>query len=106
MPAKELRGSWERDPEGYYDKSLRDMQAIIDFIRDYRAEKGISPSYAEIAVGIGQGIQNQPNVSRLIKRLEDEGFLVHLASGARTIAVAPNPPRKVYYSRESEPETN
>lgn len=72
-------------------------QAILNFIAHYHTANGVSPSYAEIAIGIGRKEADRANVRSLCNALVDEGFLEHGASGVRDLVLTQKPPRKVYY---------
>jgi hypothetical protein len=85
----------------YRDKTLRNMQEIINFVGRYRREHLVSPTLAEIAVGIGMTEKDFGNVQPMVKKLVEEGFLFYAAKGgARTIVVSDPQPRPYYYRRE------
>ena len=46
---------------------------MLDFIRAYVKVHGISPPYETIAKGIG--LKAKSNAYRIVKRLEEDGFL-------------------------------
>lgn len=60
---------------------------ILDFIRSFRKEHGISPTYEEIAVGIGRSPEARSNIFSLVKNLIDEGYIKQAASGSRALVV-------------------
>jgi len=82
------------------DKTLIRMQAILDFVKSYRDENLISPTMAEIAVGVGWQSKDVGNIHPLIEQLINAGFLERVAKGARTLVVSNNPPRPFFYRRE------
>lgn len=96
------------------DKTLRNMQSIIDFISRYRHEHLISPTLAEIAVGIGMTAKDFGNVQPMVRKLVEEGFLFYATRGsttdpqkrvyrgARTLIVSDPLPRPYYYRREEK----
>ena len=57
----------------------------IGFIRAYHAEKGITPTYAEIMEALGLGSKSQ--VADVVARLEDRGFITRIPHRARAIAI-------------------
>lgn len=76
------------------------MQAILDFVRAYYAREGIPPTLKEITVGIGRPESDFPNVSNLIKRLIEAGFLYRAGNGnssMRCLMLVDKPPRKQFY---------
>jgi hypothetical protein len=70
---------------------LRPRQAdCLRFIADYqRRHDGVSPTYDEIASGIGAG--GKSNVARLLDELEDLGRIKRLPNRSRAITIIPNP---------------
>lgn len=85
---------------GHKDATLRNMQKIFEFVRDYpKQNDGMSPTLAKIAVGIGKREQDVGNVQILVKQLIKDGFLVNTQRFAG-LRVAPKPPRRYYYKPE------
>lgn len=65
--------------------------ATLQFVIDYqRANNGTSPSYEEMAVGIG--VKGKSGISRLVKSLEARGYIRRVPSRAREIDVIKLPP--------------
>ncbi len=59
------------------------MQVCLDFIRAFIAERGYSPSYQEIADGIGLRSKNATH--RLIHELRERGLIELLPNRSRSI---------------------
>ena len=60
-------------------------QAVLDFVKQYRTKKGISPSYREI--GKGCGITSTSNVRYHLDILERDSLIKRHAGVARGIVV-------------------
>lgn len=58
-------------------------QLILSFIHEYRRVKGISPTYQDIATGIGY--TSEGTAYTLTEELVREGWLKRVAPGARTL---------------------
>ncbi len=56
---------------------------VLDFVRDYLAEHGVSPSYSEIAAGVGA---DRMAVKRAIRSLVADGLMIQ-TPGARGLAM-------------------
>ena len=66
---------------------LADRQvAILDCIREYRAQHGYSPSIREI--GDAVGLTSTSSVHHQLRKLEDLGVLVRVPHRSRTALVA------------------
>ena len=48
-------------------------QLVLDFIRTYMKQHGVSPSYDTIAKGLG--MSSKSNIHRIIHRLKQDGHL-------------------------------
>lgn len=61
-------------------------QLIISFIHEFRRVKqGISPTFEEIAVGIGYGRNSEGTVFTHVQALIAEGWLEQIVPGARGV---------------------
>ena len=58
---------------------------VLDFIVDYQVEKGYSPTYAEIADGVG--VSSIGGVAAHIKKIEARGYIKTLPGNRRMIEV-------------------
>lgn len=99
---KKKRASNQYQPYKPRPATLKRKQAILDCIRRSRGERGISPTYDEIAAEVYDNPSYAPAVHRLVLQLIDEGFLVQVASGARTLVLALPQPRAHYYQERQE----
>lgn len=73
------------------------------FIRDYMADYGYSPTYAEIAAGIGN---SRARVEELIRQLEERGVIRRVAKRPRALQVIvdlPTPRKAVATPRPAAP---
>lgn len=61
------------------------QRQMFDFIRGYWKERGYSPSYREIADGVG--IRSISGVSRMLICLQERGLVTFLPHKARSIFV-------------------
>ena len=86
-------------PQGATEATLRDMQKILDFVKQYVSVNKIAPTLTEIAVGIGRKPEDFGNVQPMVKKLIAEGFLVSNGR-VRSLTVAKNPPRRHFYKPE------
>jgi len=76
-------------------------QAIIDFIREFRAKNdNMSPTIRQITVAIGYQPQSFGTVHTLVNSLIAEGWLVKAGEGAKTLKLADPLPADYYYRRE------
>lgn len=67
-------------------KVTKKQKAILDFIEDYTDENGVSPSYREIAAGVG--LKSVSSVAEHIDNLVALGALKKAGDGsARTLQV-------------------
>jgi len=56
----------------------------MDFIRDYREKNGYSPTYAEIAIGMGK---HPSTIKACIDEMCKKGFLKVVPGAGRTITI-------------------
>ncbi len=63
----------------------------LRFIVDYMDENIVSPSYGEIAAGMG--VASKANASRLLDGLEERGYIGRIRYRVRSISVLKRPPR-------------
>lgn len=70
-----------------YGLTKRQADALR-FIREYMAQNdGVSPSYSEIAVGIGLSHRSKSTVFRMVRELEQRGAVALLRDSKRSIHV-------------------
>jgi len=60
-------------------------QLILDFIHEYRRVREVSPTYVEIAVGIGYASNAEGTAYTLVEALIAEGWLRRVQAGSRSI---------------------
>lgn len=65
----------------------RRQKDVVDFVSEYAAANGISPSYDEIRVHLG--LASKSGVHRLVQELVGRGVIDFMADRARTIIVRP-----------------
>lgn len=59
---------------------------LLDFVTAYSAEHGgVSPSYQEIAAGIGISPKSKSTIYRLVKTLEADGLVSYRKNGKRSL---------------------
>lgn len=88
-------------PFGRSEATLRSMQGIIEFVKQYHKDNRFAPTLKEIALGIGKKEQDFGNVHQLVQQLIDEGFLVNAGRHqGRSITLAAKPPRRWYHKSE------
>lgn len=63
------------------------QQDALRFIAGYQAAKGYSPSYSEIAVGIGLTAKCKARVCEIMTSLQERGAVRQLAGRRRAIDV-------------------
>jgi SOS-response transcriptional repressor LexA len=63
----------------------RSQRKVLEFIRGYILEHGLSPSYIEIAAGIG--VKGKGSVALHVARLRERGFITYQDNRARSIAI-------------------
>lgn len=80
------------------DINLQHLQDIIEYIKDYRSRKHISPTLSEIANHIYGNPKGFGNAKLLVNQLIEEGFLEQIASHRGLIVCDPMP-REFYYKR-------
>lgn len=61
----------------------RRQRDLLEFIRKYVNDYGISPSYEEMCVGIG--LAGKAGIHRLVVGLRDRGFVDFQPSSARSV---------------------
>jgi len=61
------------------------MKDTLDFIVDYQVERGYSPTFREIADGIG--VSSTGRIQVLVNALQDRGYITTRAGGRRSIDV-------------------
>lgn len=61
------------------------MKDTLDFIVEFQVEKGYSPTFREIADGIG--VSSTSRVQVLVNALKDRGYISTRAGGRRMIDV-------------------
>lgn len=69
---------------------VRQMQ-LLRYIRGYQVAKGYSPSFSEMALGIGLSPRSKGMVSALLDALEARGLVRRLYMRARAIDVLVRP---------------
>jgi len=76
------------------DKMLTKKQyKLLDFIDKYQKRSGISPSFEEMKIGLG--LKSKSGIHRLVKNLEDRGFVRRLPNRARALEVIRRPEREM-----------
>lgn len=82
----------------YHDTKAKRKAQIIDFIRQYRDDhSGLSPTYAEIAEGLGLNVNSARWIQSWVNELIDEGWLRKLPDvPQRNIVPVEPPPAKEY----------
>lgn len=60
-------------------------QLILDFIHEYRRKREVSPTYLEIAKGIGYADNAEGTAFTLVEELVQEGWLRRVQAGSRSI---------------------
>jgi SOS-response transcriptional repressor LexA len=66
-------------------KITKKQQAVLDFLRDYMEEKGVSPSYREIMAGLG--LSSVSAVAEHVDNLVAKGILKKNPGEARTLEI-------------------
>jgi len=61
------------------------QRQLYDFVKQFTAEHGFSPSYSEISDHLG--IKSKGGVHRLVTALSDRGFIEYRYGRARSIVV-------------------
>ena len=62
---------------------------VLRYLESYAEENGASPSYDEIAAKLG--LVSKGNITRIIGRLTEQGFIRHMPGRARSIEVVHAP---------------
>lgn len=60
-------------------------QLILNFVHEYRRIREISPTYLEIAIGIGYATNAEGTAYTLAEQLINEGWLRRVQAGSRSI---------------------
>lgn len=94
------KGKHERSP--LQDQTEIRRQQILDCVRLSHEDKGIAPTYREIALYIGWEETSFGTVFPLVEDLIRAGFLQRKAKGARTLALVIPQPSDFYYSRSRD----
>lgn len=76
-------------------------QLILDFIHEFRRKKEISPTYEQIAVGIGYKGNSEGTIYTYINELIAEGWLKRVG-GVRSVVPTRKPEEQ--YANVKEPE--
>jgi len=61
------------------------MKDTLDYIVEFQVEKGYSPTFREIANGIG--VSSTSRIQALVNALQDRGYVTTRAGGRRSIDV-------------------
>lgn len=69
--------------------SRQRKQLILNFIHEYRTIKSISPTYEEIAVGIGYSATAEGTAYTLVNELVNEGWLNRIGGARSLVPVYP-----------------
>ena len=69
------------------------QRKLLGFIAGHIATTGVSPTYEEMQIGLGQKSKN--NVHRLVQRLEERGHIKRCPNRARALQVIT--PVETYY---------
>jgi len=62
---------------------------LLDFIKQYQSENGVTPTYDEMKEGID--LHSKSGIHRLVSGLEERGYITRLADRARAITVHDKP---------------
>lgn len=60
-------------------------QLILNFVHEYRRKREISPTYLEIAKGIGYADNAEGTAYTLVEQLVQEGWLRRVQAGSRSL---------------------
>jgi len=93
-----LRGKYKRSP--YKDIKKIRKQQIIDFVKDFVFRKKYSPTYNEIAEGIGYSYESQGTIYPWVQELIAAGWLKHTHEGGRSLVAVDKPEGEYFYRRE------
>lgn len=77
-------------------------QLALNFIHEFRRIKQVSPTFEEIAVGIGYSRNSEGTAFSLIQDLIAEGWLIQAVPGARGIVPAKGAGEE--YAKITDPE--
>lgn len=62
------------------------QSSLLAFIRSYYQERGYTPSYDEMKVGMGY--RSKDSIFRLVTGLEERGYVLRIPGRARCIRLA------------------
>lgn len=79
-----LTNSYHNRPK---TKTNAKKQAILDIVRQWREKKQTAPTYRELATEIGYQAGSFGTVHKLVDELIAEGYLIHIHSGSRSLAL-------------------
>jgi repressor LexA len=65
------------------------QRQLYDFVKEFLAQNGFSPSYSEISNHLG--IKSKGGVHRLVTALSDRGFIEYRYGRARSITITNRP---------------
>ena len=65
------------------------QRKLYNFVKEFLAEHGFSPSYSEISDHLG--IKSKGGVHRLVTALSDRGFIEYRYGRARSITITARP---------------
>ena len=63
------------------------QKTLLDFIVSYQKEKGYTPTYGEMSVGIGNSPKSVFSVHRMVQQLKDRGYVTSTHGSERSIQV-------------------
>ena len=67
------------------EKAERQIEAILDYLRDYISTNGFSPSYREISLGVG--LKSTNSIKAYLDVLEQRGLISRQTNKNRTIEI-------------------
>jgi SOS-response transcriptional repressor LexA len=77
-------------------------QLILNFFHEYRRVREISPTFLEVAIGIGYAVNAEGTAHTLVQELIEEGWLKRVQAGSR--AILPTHPLDSQYAEIVDPE--
>jgi SOS-response transcriptional repressor LexA len=80
----------------------RQQARALDFVRRYANEHGFSPSFQEVAAGVG--LASKGGAKRLLDHLRDRGFISFAPRQARSIQLIERPAAGADLSRRTDGE--
>lgn len=72
---------------------------LMKFIEDYIIENGLSPTYAEMMVGID--VKSKASIHRLVSGLEKRGYLLRWKGFARGLMLLSPPGRDIVLTEDT-----